>query len=287
MKTIEVERIEWAPTEKQQRVEPPPEGAVIAEPDTRLEADGELVAVITKLGPELAPELAWLARALAHVRWQAAHGRGDEPRLSGIRVAHRPFGYVAAQPLRRRYAASSSLFNREEPEIAASLERMAGALAERFAAVAPEEWADHRDLVESVVLPDWRWGGAPWTSGIINRTKSLPYHRDAGNLKGSWSAQITLRSRTEGGLLHLPEYGAYLEVGNGSLAIFPGGQLWHGVTPIEVGRRGWRYSIVYYAKSAMRRALPMVEEVRQAGMKRAEAEGRMAETVRERLAAAE
>lgn len=275
-----VERAEWKPAAKHTYAgEPPDDARVISGPATIRDADGGLVAVLDRLDD---PALPWLGRHCGAIRWERE--TGDATRMSGMRVAHRVFGYVAAAPLRQRYATSICRLSREQPLIVAELERLALPIAERFAVAAPDEWAAHSALIAEAVLPEWRWGGAPWTSGVINCTGALPYHRDSGNLKGAWSAQVTLRNRVEGGYLHLPEYGVYLDTSNRSLAVFPGGALWHGVTPLRVKSRGWRYSIVYYAKSAMRRALAPAAEARRASLQRTEAEDRMAEVARERLA---
>ena len=96
-----------------------------------------------------------------------------------------------------------------------------------------------------------RLSGISYRSQTFGYTAPLPYHRDSGNVNGSWSAMITLRQDVGGGMLHLPELDSYLKCEDMSVAIFNGQQIMHGVTPLQpMTPRGKRYTIVFYAKAA-------------------------------------
>jgi hypothetical protein len=63
---------------------------------------------------------------------------------------------------------------------------------------------------------------------------------------------IAARRGVEGGLLHLADYDVYLAVPHGSISIFDGQSVLHGVTPFRrVSSDAYRYTIVVYAKAGM------------------------------------
>jgi hypothetical protein len=114
----------------------------------------------------------------------------------------------------------------------------------------PSHAENHRHLVEEAINTDWWINNVPWTSGIINNTAALPYHRDRANIKGTLSSMLCLRSKVGGGHLDLPEYGVTLGIPDGSLTMFDGQDVWHGVTPlINESIDAYRYTIVLYSKS--------------------------------------
>jgi len=177
----------------------------------------------------------------------AAHEWGarfdGRARLSGIGDRQAMFGTLAPVPLRQRYGCSRSNVARQTDPgswraVAIECHHV---LAEHLPAVASANVASAADIADV-----WKWSGTGWTSGVLNLTQLLPYHRDAGNLTHSWSAMIGARSSVDGGHLHLPEYGVTLAVTHRSLIAFPGGDVTHGVTPMTVSRRGWRVTAVFY-----------------------------------------
>lgn len=275
MQTIEATRQDWQPTPgpltRHEYPTVPADGALIVAGDARItDAEtGALVALVVTLGAERHLGIGGLIDRLAVMTYDGTVANANEFRLSGFNNAHRTFGYSAPVPLRRRWGCSSCGFNREEPDVAERTERIARHLWTVFETGAPEEAEAHRSLVDDAIHPDWHWGGAPWTSGIINRTAALPYHRDAGNLKGAWSAQLTLRKNVDGGFLHFPEYGLYLAVPSRSALLFSGQSTWHGVTPLKpTAPRSYRYSMVLYAKAGCRDCGPAADEHRRAAKNR-------------------
>jgi hypothetical protein len=124
----------------------------------------------------------------------------------------------------------------------------------------PEQYDINTSLV-SEVNPAWLMPGGLWTSGVLNETSQLPYHRDRNNFVGSWSAMPTIRRNARGGYLHFPELEvdgapAVAACADGDVLLFNGQRWMHGVTPIEkTAKDGYRFSSVYYAVHRMRHCL--------------------------------
>jgi hypothetical protein len=175
-------------------------------------------------------------------------------RLSGMAVTHRTFGYQPPQALRKRYGCSRSQFNTQYPEATAILGEFCQLAERTFRLTAEDVYEETAAGVLDSISPTWRINGTPWTSGIINQSASLPYHRDQSNIRGSWSAMLGSRAYCEGGLLHLLDYDVFLPIRHGSISIFDGQDIVHGVTPLRMLRAtGWRYTVVLYAKAMMRK----------------------------------
>jgi hypothetical protein len=185
-----------------------------------------------------------------------------------MNYSSRVFGFTAPQPLRRRYAVSVSSFNKDSPETYSLLEQFTGVAWEMFQTHAPEAAQRHLDLVMKDIHSDWLVGGNPFTSGIINNTAALPYHKDSANIKGTWNNMLCLRSNVTGGGLHLPEYGVCFGIPDSSISGFDGQAAWHGVTPfIKTRPDAHRFTIVWYAKQGMVGSGSMEEEYAKAKLK--------------------
>ncbi|NBQ37927.1 MAG: hypothetical protein EBU42_10465, partial [Synechococcus sp.] len=112
----------------------------------------------------------------------------------------------------------------------------------------PKNAQKHASEALTHLHPDWRLGGTPWTSGIVNDTAGLYYHYDRNNFPGVWSAMVVVRAGTRGGHLHIVDYDLTLACRDGDLIYFPGMDLMHGVTPITSSLRGgYRFTSVYYS----------------------------------------
>ena len=257
------ERRDWSPTERNQRLTPESfatarklTGDVVIE-----DGDGAPIAVMVTLQGRSAQLIATLGRLLHRTKapWtdtQIVSQRGSA-RLSGIKYPNMTFGTVAPAPLRRRYGCRYAGLHAQRPDLVALL-----------ADIYVDSWAQFRTLLpaiaqqtmsssEAAIHDDWRFCDTPWTSGILNHTAALPYHRDSGNLPGTWSAMIMCKRGVTGGELHLPEYGVLLDVPDKSLCIFDGQAAWHGVTPFELrNAESYRFSAVMYAKQACRECGP-------------------------------
>lgn len=251
MLTITEHRREWQRIDRKHQA-PVLEG--INDSLRLVDADsGKLVAVQIQLDDLLQDERRWLTRQLRfNTKWNEPKSEKTltgTSRLSGMRYENRTFGTTAPALLRKRYGCSYSQFNIDYPESYSALERMTLAFWRMFEEHMPETFNKHKQLVDESIHPDWQIAGCGWTSGIINNTAALPYHRDRNNIKGTVSAMLGMRSRVGGGALHIPEYNLVLGIPDGSLTIFDGQDLWHGVTPLVNERPdAYRYTIVWYTK---------------------------------------
>lgn len=251
------------------QAEPPGPGSLVIDyPVSIVDAHTEDVVAVHWLGA--ASISTQIARNLDGIIWDdppllKANNAG---RLSGLHVAHRVFGYTPPQAMRRRYGCSRSRFDTDYPATM-ELVRQFCLLAEWvFRTHAPDVHEDTGQAVRDLIPDAWRIAGTLWTSGIINCTAALPMHKDSGNIPNSWSAMLGCRNQMEGGLLYLADYDCYLTIPHGSISIFDGQSVAHGVTPLEPkGPDAWRYTLVSYAKSTMQKcACDPKEEARRAAL---------------------
>ncbi|AEJ95677.1 hypothetical protein BANE1_2 [Mycobacterium phage Bane1] len=190
----------------------------------------------------------------------------------------RTFGYAPRRPIVWREACSITALGRDYPQIEQVLESYADQFAAGLGAIDPELVKRGESELTSV-LHDWRLGEAKlWTSGVVNDTCQLPYHRDGFNFP-VWSAMPVVRRGTRGGHLHLPEYDIVVPCGDGSVTFFEGYRLVHGVTPITrvKAKEGYRISCVYYALRGMKTCRVAAEEAAYGRRKRTEREKEMAD----------
>ena len=202
-------------------------------------------------------------------------------RSTAFRSASRTFGSAPRKPVQRRDACRLSAFAVDEPARHAVLEKFADQLGETIVEIDPRI-PEHDREVLGVVLPEWRMGSEKlWTSGVINQSAKLPYHRDAFNFK-TWSAMPVIRRGMRGGHLHIPEYDLTIACADGYAVYFCGRELMHGVTPMKaVTKDAYRYSIVYYALRGMKDCYTYAMETAYGKRKRTEREREMAKRVKE------
>jgi hypothetical protein len=258
--------------------DPGPDSRVIRGNVAITDADtGEVVAVHIVCASDLATDL---AASLGQVKWgyQVRSRVTTTGRLNGMAVTHRTFGYQPPVPMRRRYGCSRSQFNSEYPEAMDQITQFCRVAEHVFRTHASEVHDHTARKVRDVIPPAWLIAGTPWSSGIINNTAALPYHKDQANVTTSWSAMLVCRRHMEGGMLHLADYDTYFAVPHGSITIFDGQSVVHGVTGLRVVHPGgFRYSLVTYAKVGMRKCCPdPADEGRRAALDATEAEDRRA-----------
>lgn len=248
----------------------PPDGALILNEDVAIidETTEEVVAVQVMSALGLANRAARDFRRIKHwndSRVRLGPGTG-QARLSGITSSNITFGFSAPSPLRRRYGCARCRFDTQETTVAEHLQEFARTAERTFRTLAPDVYARTTTTVREEIAGAWLLAGTPWTSGIINNTAALPYHKDSGNISGSWSAMMCIKRNVKGGLLHLVDYDAWLTIPHGSISIFDGQSVTHGVSPLRfTGPNPFRYTIVSYAKSGMKRCAPTyAEEVQRA-----------------------
>lgn len=273
MEIIEATPLDGGFKRREYATDPPPGARVVSDCVIVDPTTGKTLALHARL-PDVPPVVESLRGWFKRYRgWEVPTPNGGNLRLSGIKNSHQTFGTVPSAPLRRRWGAGSSRFSRANPNASMALEQTAAACARYFKNELPDLYANQLDLIDPID-PAWLLGkgSAPWTSGIINKTAALPYHRDSGNVQDSWSAMIVLRENIAGGHLHLPDLDLWLACDDLSVSIFNGQGHLHGVTPFQrTHHDGYRFSIVFYAKRDLIKALPPGEELKRAQRRATEA----------------
>lgn len=191
------------------------------------------------------------------------------------------FGYSPRAAINLRDGCRASQFMRDESDREAALERAAAEMRNMMLTI--DSSIVNRDSETlNVIQRDWFIGDTDlWTSGVINQSSTLPYHRDRFNFP-TWSAMPVLRRGMAGGFLHIPEYDATIECRDGWAVFFPGHDLVHGVTPMWPRvDDAYRYSIVYYALKGMKDCHTAAVETAYARVRRTEREISMAAKVKE------
>ncbi|AKF14571.1 queuine tRNA-ribosyltransferase [Mycobacterium phage Baee] len=206
-------------------------------------------------------------------------GSGTQ-RTNNYRSKSKTFGFAPRRPVTRREACTMTTTGRDNPEIERVLETYADQFASGLGAIDPDlVKRGHDELAE--VSVDWRIGESKlWTSGVVNDTAQLPYHRDGFNFP-VWSAMPVLRRGTRGGHLHLPEYDLVVPCDDSTVVYFEGYRYVHGVTPITRVKRGegYRISIVYYALRGMKNCFDAATEAAYGRARRTEREAEMARRI--------
>jgi hypothetical protein len=192
------------------------------------------------------------------------------------------FGFSPRSAINGREDCRASMFARDEPDrqqvLTATADRLRKMLADIDQSIVDDDLA-----TLSVIENDWFLGESElWTSGVINQSSELPYHRDSFNFP-TWSAMPVLRRGMDGGRLSVPEYGATIACRDGWVVFFPGHDLVHGVTPMRAQAvDAYRYSIVYYALRGMKDCHSAAVETAWARKRRTERERAMAKKITER-----
>jgi hypothetical protein len=198
-------------------------------------------------------------------------------RQRDYRSRSRTFGFAPRRPVMARESCTVTALAQANPEIEAVLETYADQVAAALDDIDPAiATADRATLGE--IKSEWRIGKAGlWTSGVVNDTAALPYHRDGFNFP-TWSAMPVVRRGVLGGHLHLPEYQITLACQDSYVVYFPGQQYVHGVTPLRraVPGEGYRISVVYYALRGMKNCREAAEEAAQGRVRRTQREADMA-----------
>jgi hypothetical protein len=244
MKVIEATFKEWKPEKKKQKASMMQDA--INEDCVLIDKEHQtIVAAQIRIKPDMEETCSQISRLLRHdVKWAM-----DSSRMTGILSVNRVFGTLEPNKLRRRFGCTAAVLDKENRELADLLGKISVGNFELFKEVDPHRAEEHQRIVTNEIHPDWLIAGTPYTSGVINNSAALPYHKDSGNLIGSWSAMLSIRKNMDGGYLNLPEYGVTLGIPDRSLTIFNGQALWHGVTPMIAKKKdAYRFTIVWYAK---------------------------------------
>jgi hypothetical protein len=207
-------------------------------------------------------------------------GAGTVRQSTGMRNISRTFGMAPRKPYQRRESCRATSLAYEHPNEHAVMVALADQLGAMMQEYLPEVWSHGMDDVAEVAM-EWRMTDhVYWTSGVINRTSALPYHRDGFNFD-AWSAMPVIRKETRGGYLDIPEYDATIACRDGWALFFPGFRLVHGVTPItQLTPGGYRYSAVYYALRGMKDCFSYAMEASEGGKRRTDREDHLAKAIK-------
>lgn len=233
---------------------------------------GELVAAYFPLDPDLVEPLRAAVRRIEYSQ--------TVRQSTGSRNDSRTFGMAPRKIYQRRESCRPAALAKDQPDEHATLVSLADDLAAMLATFAPEIYAADVEEAEQIDQ-SWRISDrALWTSGVVNRTSTLPYHRDGFNFD-MWSAMPVVRRGIRGGHLRLPGYGRTVECRDGWVLFFNGYRVMHGVTPIRsVMADSYRYSVVYYALRGMKDCFEHAREQAEAGRRRTGRETGIAAAVR-------
>lgn len=191
---------------------------------------------------------------------------------SGLRNRSRTFGMAPRSPTVRLEHCRPTSLAREQPEPHAVVANLSHYLGEQLKDTFPEVFERDRETLRALVDDEWRMAeDSLWTSGVINKTSTLPYHRDGFNFD-TWSAMPVVRSKTSGGYTTFPEWDVTVGCRDGWALYFCGYRWVHGVTPMAVRDDGYRYSVVYYALRGMKDCFTYAVETARAQEKRTERE---------------
>ena len=196
---------------------------------------------------------------------------GIQRAYQGTGYPGKAFGAVPRKELHRRMGVSISQFTVNNRQFSGLMEHLVeegwlalkGKCTELYAAMdkAPKS------------LECWRIRGTPFTTGVVNKTTEIPYHRDRENVPETGSLMWVVRKHCEGGYLHLPELNALVDCRHGTLLVFYGEIFWHGVTRItgrsRVGAN--RYSVVAFSRNRILQGLEPEEERKLAAIRGTEA----------------
>lgn len=238
------------------------------------EDTNEPFLVYMPMEEDMVPELR------AAVRGVKYSSSGVTRQQMGIENHSRTFGMAPRKPFQTREACRPTSLSYEQPEIHDVLVRTADRLSQMMRKIAPEVYEN--DKVETgAVADEWRISeDSLWTSGVINKTSTLPYHYDGNNFD-MWSAMPVVRRGIRGGALSMPEYGVTVECRDGWVLFFPGYRYLHGVTPIaHVTKDAYRYSVVYYCLRGMKDCFTYAVEQAEARKKRTQREVGLASAVK-------
>ena len=209
-----------------------------------------------------------LRRAVRNIKYSAT----GVTRSTGVQNNSRTFGMAPRKPFQTREACRPTSMSFEQPEEHDVLVQTADILGDIMREIAPEIY--EKDASEtSAVADEWRISERSlWTSGVVNKTSTLPYHYDGNNFD-MWSAMPVVRRGTRGGYLSIPEFDAVIECRDGWVLFFPGFRLLHGVTPIQhITKDAYRYTVVYYCLRGMKDCFTYAVEQAEARKRRTERE---------------
>jgi hypothetical protein len=196
------------------------------------------------------------------LRWSVCsipYSKSD--RTGGLVTQSAIFGYKPKISMRSDFCSATAMA-RTYPKQHYVITEFAKNLTNYYNEHFPEVFSKHTEIVEHKVKKDWVIDGSPFTSGIVNKDNPLKYHFDAGNFKGVLSNMVAFKKNIIGGRLIIPAYNIKLEIQDGSLSVFDGQSILHGVSPFEkTNEDAYRYTIVYYTLEQMWKCETITDEL--------------------------
>jgi len=232
--------------------------------DTIITTNGEPVIMYCKLTENL-DALRW---AVKNIRYEVG------PRTLGLVSQSRIFGYRPRITVRHDYCNPTSLAT-EYPKQHHIITEFAASLTKYYQENFPDVFVKHANIVEEKILPEWKIDNSIFTSGIVNKDNPLKYHFDSGNFRGVLSNMVAFKKNVLGGHLVIPAYDIKLEISDGSLCVFDGQSILHGVSPFTAEKQSqehYRYTIVYYSLEQMWKCEPYGAEIKRIRKRKKEQE---------------
>ena len=232
--------------------------------DTIITTNGEPVIMYCKLQENL-DALRW---AVQNIKYETG------PRTLGLISQSRIFGYRPRITVRHDYCNPTSMAT-AFPKQHYIITNFAAELTKYYENNFPEVYEKHEQVVSEKILPDWKIDNSIFTSGIVNKDNPLKYHFDSGNFRGVLSNMVAFKKNIVGGRLVIPSYNIKLEIADGSLCIFDGQSILHGVSPFHSQKPNedhYRYTIVYYSLEQMWKCEPFGEEIKRIRKRKKEQE---------------
>jgi hypothetical protein len=241
MKIIEIKPKEIDINSFKKRTALDSDAEILINEDTIITTNGQPVIMYCKLKENL-NNLRWAVNNIKYSQGKRARGLIHQSAV---------FGYKPKVPMRQDFCSATSM-SRNHAKEHFIITEFAKNLTEYYKSSFPEVFSKHINIVQEKIKNEWVIKGTPFTSGIINKDNALKYHFDAGNFKGVLSNMVAFKKNMNGGKLVIPAYNIKLEIEDGSLSVFDGQSILHGVTPFEKkSSDAYRYTIVYYSLEQM------------------------------------
>ena len=234
----------------------------IIEEDTAFYLDGECIGIYINVDKKV----------LGYVRETVKETKYVETYRTRLALATKSsvFGALPRIPLRNDFCRFSNKTT-EEKQNFNKLFTFQKTLCDIYKKHLPELYEYDLAKAKELVDDDYRLIDTPYTTANINVNHAIKYHKDNGNIKGSFSNVLILKENCNGGELVLPEYRIALEQADGALCIFKGQEEIHGVMPIKPYKENfYRASIVYYTLAQLQHCYPYKEEVSRLNIKKRE-----------------
>jgi len=230
--------------------------------DTIITTNGQPVILYCRLKENL-DNLRWAVQNINYVKGERSRGLISQSAV---------FGFKPKIAMRQDYCSATAMARNNAKEhfiITDFAKNLSNYYENNFT----EVFAKHKNIVKEKIKDQWVIKGTPFTSGIVNKDNPLKYHFDAGNFKGVLSNMVAFKKNMIGGRLVIPAYDIKLEIEDGSLSIFDGQSILHGVSPfIKQNDNAYRYTIVYYTLEQMWKCETITDELIRIRQKKKERE---------------